>query len=130
MSFAEDLPVVAMAAITLAASIDEPPPMARIASLPCARTAAYPLSRTSWVGSGTIPSNTATSTPSAASASRTGSTSPSFTNTASVTTSTRFAPEPAISWQSRAVDPGPTNSTGRGIATMRDTGFMNGLTSR
>ena len=41
-----DLPLTAIASITLAASITEPPPTARIASLPCARTAAWPACRT------------------------------------------------------------------------------------
>ena len=45
-SCAGDLSLVAMAPITLAASIAEPPPTARIASLRCARTAACPASRT------------------------------------------------------------------------------------
>ena len=40
MSFWGDLPVTAIAPITFAASMTEPPPTARIASLPCARTAA------------------------------------------------------------------------------------------
>ena len=41
-SFSGDLPLVTMAAITLAASIEEPPPTARMASLPCASAAAWP----------------------------------------------------------------------------------------
>ncbi len=39
ISFWGDLPETAMAPITFAASMAEPPPMARIASLRCARTA-------------------------------------------------------------------------------------------
>ena len=129
-SFAEVLPVVAMAAITLAASIAEPPPIASIESLPCARTAAAPLSSTSWVGSGTMPSNTATSIPSTSSERRTGSTRPSFTSTASVTIRVRRAPEPPISRHNLAADPGPTKRTGRGIATSQESGFMKGFMRR
>jgi hypothetical protein len=45
-SFAGLLPVTAIAAITFAASIAEPPPTARIASLRCALTAWWPDSST------------------------------------------------------------------------------------
>ena len=42
ISFAGVLPVTVIAPMTFAASMTEPPPTARMASLPCARTAASP----------------------------------------------------------------------------------------
>ncbi len=123
-------PLVAIAAMTLAASIEEPPPSASIESLPWARTADRPACSTTSVGSGTMPSNTATSMPSASSACRTGSTSPSLVSTASVAIMVRRAPEPPMSPHSLAVEPAPTNSTGRGIGTHFARGFLNILTMR
>ncbi len=123
-------PLVAIAAMTLAASIDEPPPNASIESLPWARTADRPACSTASVGSGTMPSNTATSMPSASSALCTGSTRPSLTSTASVAIMVRRAPDPPMSPQSLAVEPAPTSSTGRGIGTHFARGFLRVLARR
>jgi hypothetical protein len=77
-----------------------------------------------------MPSWIATSMPCATSVSRSGSTRPSLTSTASVTISTRRKPNWPMFTHRRRAAPGPTNATGRGIATARVTGHMNGLSRR
>ena len=82
------------------------------------------------MGSGVIPSCTATSMPCAASARCSGSTSPSFTSTASVMIMTRRYPNWPIIRHRRNAESGPTSAVGRGIGINRGTGFMNGLKRR
>ena len=130
-SFAGDLPVVAIAAITLAASIAEPPPTRedRVAAVGTDRRQAACEHVMGRVGHDAVEHRDVDALRFQRAPHRLDE--PEL-HQHCVGHDHRPARDPSlpISRQSLAADPGPTNSTGRGIATSRERGFMRVLMRR
>ena len=104
--------------MTLAVSITLPPPKATMASQRSASNTATPRSTIGIGASAVTSSNTAHSTPAAASAPVSVSAKPRRVITLSVTSNKRRWP-PAIASPRRCAEPGPTSSTGWGTGMRR-----------